>query len=217
MTLVRFRIRRDTASNWTSVNPTLALGEPGLETDTRRVKYGDGSTAWNSLQYSTSPYDPADVAITGGSAVGLDEIGVGTSSPDGGVHVVWSGFDPFGNTNGALIVGGAYGGGLVWRDGASAVGAWLQDGGATFHLGFGTTSLSSAFQITSGALSPSADNSKTLGTASLRWSRLFAANARLTGLATYADDAAAGTAGLVSGDLYKTSDGAGGFFLKVKA
>lgn len=44
--LVKFRIRRDTAANWTSVNPTLALGEPGLETDTRRVKYGDGTTAW---------------------------------------------------------------------------------------------------------------------------------------------------------------------------
>ncbi|HVH49970.1 MAG TPA: hypothetical protein VM760_08870 [Sphingomicrobium sp.] len=46
-----FRIRRDTAANWASVNPVLKLGEPGLETDTRRIKYGDGSTAWNSLGY----------------------------------------------------------------------------------------------------------------------------------------------------------------------
>lgn len=50
--IVKFRIRRDTAANWTSANPVLALGEPGLETDTRRVKYGDGATAWNSLSYS---------------------------------------------------------------------------------------------------------------------------------------------------------------------
>ena len=45
------RIRRDTAANWTSTNPVLALGEQGLETDTRKVKYGDGSTAFNSLSY----------------------------------------------------------------------------------------------------------------------------------------------------------------------
>jgi hypothetical protein len=47
-----FRIRRDTAANWASVNPVLELGEPGLETDTRKIKYGDGSTAWNTLAYS---------------------------------------------------------------------------------------------------------------------------------------------------------------------
>lgn len=50
--IVKFRIRRDTAANWASVNPVLALGEPGLETDTTRTKYGDGTTAWNSLPYS---------------------------------------------------------------------------------------------------------------------------------------------------------------------
>lgn len=47
-----FRLRRDTAANWASVNPVLELGEPGLETDTLKVKYGDGSTAWNALSYS---------------------------------------------------------------------------------------------------------------------------------------------------------------------
>lgn len=49
-----FRIRRDTTANWASANPVLKLGEPGLETDTRRIKYGDGSTAWNSLGYSVA-------------------------------------------------------------------------------------------------------------------------------------------------------------------
>ncbi len=48
----RIKLRRDTATNWASSNPVLALGEPGLETDTRKVKYGDGVTAWNNLQYS---------------------------------------------------------------------------------------------------------------------------------------------------------------------
>ena len=45
------QIRRDTASNWTSANPTLAQGELGIETDTSKIKVGDGSTAWSSKTY----------------------------------------------------------------------------------------------------------------------------------------------------------------------
>ena len=45
------QIRRDTATNWTSANPTLAQGELGAETDTSKIKIGDGSTAWTSLGY----------------------------------------------------------------------------------------------------------------------------------------------------------------------
>jgi hypothetical protein len=51
---VQIKLRRDTAANWTSVNPTLASGEPGLETDTLKVKYGDGATPWVSLAYPTN-------------------------------------------------------------------------------------------------------------------------------------------------------------------
>lgn len=47
----KIRIRRDTAANWTANNPILANAEPGFETDTKRRKIGDGSTAWNSLSY----------------------------------------------------------------------------------------------------------------------------------------------------------------------
>ena len=47
----RILIRRDTAANWTSANPTLAAGELGGETDTGKLKLGNGSTAWNSLAY----------------------------------------------------------------------------------------------------------------------------------------------------------------------
>lgn len=45
------QIRRDTAANWTSANPTLAQGEMGYETDTGKLKFGDGSTAWTGLSY----------------------------------------------------------------------------------------------------------------------------------------------------------------------
>jgi len=49
----QIKLRRDTAANWTSVNPILATGEPGLETDTLKLKYGDGVNRWNSLSYPT--------------------------------------------------------------------------------------------------------------------------------------------------------------------
>lgn len=59
---IKIQARRDTAANWTSVNPTLDAGEPGYETDTGKFKWGDGSTAWNSLAYTGST---SIVGITG--------------------------------------------------------------------------------------------------------------------------------------------------------
>lgn len=48
------QVRRDTAANWTSANPTLASGEIGFETDTGKLKIGNGSTAWSALSYANS-------------------------------------------------------------------------------------------------------------------------------------------------------------------
>jgi Major tropism determinant N-terminal domain len=48
---VQIQLRRGTAAQWTSANPTLASGEIGIETDTKKEKVGDGTTAWNSLGY----------------------------------------------------------------------------------------------------------------------------------------------------------------------
>ena len=47
----KIQFRRDTASNWTSNNPTLSDGEFAIESDTRKYKIGDGSTVWTSLAY----------------------------------------------------------------------------------------------------------------------------------------------------------------------
>jgi len=55
------QIRRGTASQWTSANPTLSSGEFGFETDTNKAKIGDGSTAWTSLSY----FGAGDVTLTG--------------------------------------------------------------------------------------------------------------------------------------------------------
>lgn len=48
----QLQVRRGTASQWTSTNPTLAAGEIGFETDTNKFKIGNGSTAWASLSYA---------------------------------------------------------------------------------------------------------------------------------------------------------------------
>lgn len=54
----QIRARRGTAAQWTAENPVLALGEVGVETDTMRIKVGDGSTAWNSLDaYTKGPME----------------------------------------------------------------------------------------------------------------------------------------------------------------
>jgi hypothetical protein len=67
---VQIQLRRGTAAEWTAANPTLALGELGLETDTVKFKIGDGSTNWSTLGYGiqgpTGPQGPpgvADVAL----------------------------------------------------------------------------------------------------------------------------------------------------------
>ena len=47
----KIQVRRDTAANWTSTNPTLSQGEIGFETDTYKIKIGNGSSAWTALEY----------------------------------------------------------------------------------------------------------------------------------------------------------------------
>lgn len=47
----KIQLRRDTSSSWTSANPVLSQGEPGIETNTGKMKLGTGSAAWNCLPY----------------------------------------------------------------------------------------------------------------------------------------------------------------------
>lgn len=49
--MTRIQLRRANASSWTSVNPVLALGEAGVETDTYKIKVGDGVSLWTDLPY----------------------------------------------------------------------------------------------------------------------------------------------------------------------
>jgi len=46
---VRIQLRRDTAANWISSNPVLRQGEMGIETDTLKIKLGDGTSTWTQI------------------------------------------------------------------------------------------------------------------------------------------------------------------------
>src|SRR3954454_2465041 len=47
----RFQLNRRTAAQWAAANTVLLAGEVGVETDTLKIKAGNGSTAWNALPY----------------------------------------------------------------------------------------------------------------------------------------------------------------------
>ncbi len=53
--MTKIQWRRDTAAAWAAANPILAEGEAGFETNTLKVKVGNGASAWNSLAYLTAP------------------------------------------------------------------------------------------------------------------------------------------------------------------
>ena len=67
----KIQLRRGTANQWTTADPTLASGEFGVETDTAKVKLGDGTTAWTSLSYFgnlEALNNVGDVTITSASS-----------------------------------------------------------------------------------------------------------------------------------------------------
>lgn len=68
---VRFEIRRDSSANFASQNPVLLNGEPAWETDTDKMKFGNGSTPYNSLPYfapasGVQSLEPADTSVVVG-------------------------------------------------------------------------------------------------------------------------------------------------------
>lgn len=71
---VQIQLRNDTAANWTSNDPILAVGEIGIETDTDLFKLGDGATAWTALGYGgvQGTAGPAGTAGTDGTDGGFD-------------------------------------------------------------------------------------------------------------------------------------------------
>lgn len=62
--------RRGTAEVWATINPILASGEIGYESDTGKHKMGDGITQWTGLEY----FLPESILKTLFSPIGNDSV-----------------------------------------------------------------------------------------------------------------------------------------------
>lgn len=92
----RIILRRDGSSNWESQNPVLLLGEPGYETDSGKIKIGDGASIWSALDYY--------IGATGGTG------SIGVTGPTGaggtGANTFYGSQTIVGGTTGTLIIAG---------------------------------------------------------------------------------------------------------------
>jgi hypothetical protein len=102
------QFRRDTAANWTSNNPTMAVGEIGYETDNENYKIGDGSTAWTSLGYGGL----GDIHKTLIDAKG--DLVVGTAADTAGILAV-------GSDGQHLVADSSAAGGVSWEANTESV------------------------------------------------------------------------------------------------
>jgi len=66
------KLRRDTGTNWTTVNPILANGEAGFDTTTNQIKVGDGANTWANLSYLSAAAGTS--LINGNSNVIIDSL-----------------------------------------------------------------------------------------------------------------------------------------------
>lgn len=67
-----------TAVELSIANVVLLRGQIGVETDTRKMKVGDGVTSWNDLEYTSS-----DLPVASSSALGGIKVGQGLAIEDG--------------------------------------------------------------------------------------------------------------------------------------
>jgi hypothetical protein len=83
---VKILIRRGTAAEWTAANPILAAGEFGYETDTKKLKIGNGTSAWTSLAYAgaedvipASAFTARGQLITGSDSADFAVLSIGST------------------------------------------------------------------------------------------------------------------------------------------
>jgi hypothetical protein len=80
--VTQIKLRRDTAANWIlNSSVVLAAGEPGFETDTGKLKIGNGTATWDQLGYSGG--SSSDRLVNGSYSVILGSDG-NLTLPEGG-------------------------------------------------------------------------------------------------------------------------------------
>jgi hypothetical protein len=97
----KMKNRRGLAADWLLADPVLSAGEFGIESDTGKIKIGDGVTAWSVLPYLTDHDHPEigdaekikgvivdDTDLADGRLLAYDESGDGSlkfvDPPEGG-------------------------------------------------------------------------------------------------------------------------------------
>jgi len=193
---VQIQLRNGTAAQWTSANPTLAVGELGAETDTGKFKIGTGSTAWNSLAYAAvgtvtsvgQSFTGGIVSVTGSPVSTSGTLALTVAGTSGGVPYFSSGTTWASSAalaSNALVVGGGAG---------SAPSTVTTGTGVVTALGINTGS-SGAFVVNGGDLgTPSAGVVTNLtGTASININGTVGATTPTTGAFTTATARAAAT------------------------
>jgi len=85
MSIYWVRVRRDNASTWTAANPILKIGEAGYELDTKRLKIGNGSSSWNTLEYIVADAGAHDQSIA--TIIGL-QASLDSKSNTGHSHLI---------------------------------------------------------------------------------------------------------------------------------
>jgi hypothetical protein len=103
---VKIQLRRGTTSQWTN-NIVLSAGEVGVNTETKQIKVGDGSTTWGALPYFASG---TITSVTAGNGITVYTT-AGSSASSGAISIAIDETAIFAkniiNAKGDLIVGTA--------------------------------------------------------------------------------------------------------------
>ena len=142
MSFGQFQFRRDTATNWTSNNPTLLSGEMGIETDTSKFKIGDGATAWTSLGYGGLQ------GLTGATGVGNAAVQVVSTANQSLTGLPTIDGITLSNSARVLLVGQSTASqNGIWTTAISGSGAWVRPADFTTASG----QVGSAVDVEAGA------------------------------------------------------------------
>lgn len=88
---VVLQLRTGSATQWAASTRILAVGEPGVETDSGRIKIGDGANLWSALPWSGAAISKSSTngALTvNGAEVVVYSLPTATSDALGGHQVL---------------------------------------------------------------------------------------------------------------------------------